>query len=397
AAQTEHPGKKTKWYFETAKARKISSFIELARPKCEIEVEQLDTHPFLFNVKNGTLDLLTGELLPHNPEHFLTKCLDIEFDPDAECPRWKEFLSSIMGGSENLVSYLQRAVGYSLTGDVREQIMFLLHGNGANGKSTFLDTVADLLGEYAQTAPTEMLMAKRGDKGVPNDIARLRGSRFVTAVETEEGRRLSEVLVKQLTGGDKITARFLNQEFFEFTPSHKIFLATNHLPKVKGTDHAIWRRLPLIPFKQTFWNPDKGEEGPPELRMDKTLPAKLREELPGILTWALTGCLNWKRDGLGWPPEVRAATDAYQSDQDSLASFLDECCTIGDTFVVAMADLYAAYCRWADDAGERASSKKELGKRLEERGFRPDTGSGHKAIRRGIGLLQPVKEPTMEF
>jgi putative DNA primase/helicase len=388
AARDADPAAKSKWFFSSASAKAIRGMLESAQSKRSMVADDLDTHPFFLNVQNGTIDLQTGELLPHNPEHYLSRCLPIHFDPEAECLQWKDFLMSIMGGNENLVQYLQRAIGYSLTGNVREQVMFILHGNGANGKSTFLNTIQSLLGEYALQMDSETITSRQQTK-IANDIARLRGARFVATSETGEGRRLDENKVKQMTGDDVLVGEFKFQEQFEFRPTHKIWLATNHLPRVKGTDHAIWRRLPLIPFSQTFWNPEKGESGPDELRMDKTLSEKLQSEAVGILTWAITGCLNWKNQGLGWPAEVMQATDAYRSTQDTLQVFLDEECFFGEKAQVKMSTLYGAYTAWASESGERPMSKKELGQRLEERGFRPERGSGNAPIRRGIGILAP--------
>lgn len=377
---------KAKWFFSSASARSIRGMLESAQSKRALTAEDLDTHPFLLNVRNGTIDLETGGLMEHSPEHYLTRCLPIEFNHEAECPRWREFLASIMGGSEALVSYLQRAVGYSLTGNVREQVMFIMHGTGANGKSTFLNTIQHLLGEYALQMDSDTITSRQQTK-IANDIARLRGARFVATSETGEGRRLDENKVKQMTGDDVLVGEFKFQEQFEFRPTHKIWLATNHLPKVRGTDHAIWRRLPLIPFGQTFWDPEKGETGDETLKVNKKLGEVLKKELPGILAWAVAGCLYWKKQGLGWPEEVRAATNAYRSDQDTLQMFIDEKCFTQDGAFVKMSDLYQSFLDWAKDSGERPISKKELGTRLEDRGFKPEKGNGNVAIRRGIALL----------
>jgi putative DNA primase/helicase len=243
--------------------------------------------------------------------------------------------------------------------------MFVLYGSGANGKSTFLNTSRFLLGDYAQQTPADTLMVRDGNKS-SNDLARLCGTRFVSAVETEEGRRLSEVLIKQLTGGDPIVARFLFHEFFEFIPQFKIFLATNHRPEIHGTDEAIWRRIRLIPFEITI----------PEKERDKNLESKLRSELSGILNWAVEGCLAWRRDGLQAPEEVKKATTAYRLEMDSLASFFEDRCLIDSSLRVPAKDLYAAYQAWCNDNAEREVSSTTFGKRLKERQFTPKkTGS----------------------
>jgi len=376
---------KAGWALTSMSNKVIKNSIERARSKAPIIPEQLDTSLFLLNCRNGTLNLQSGKLLPHNRGHLITKMIPVDYDANATCPLWRQSIGRIFGGSEELIAFMQRAIGYTLTGDIREQMIFILHGNGANGKSTLLDTIGALMSDYGQQTPADTLMMKR-DRGIPNDIARMRGARFISAVETEEGRRLSEVLVKQLTGGDLITARFLNQEFFEFKPTHKIFLATNHLPRVKGTDHAIWRRLPLIPFDVQFWNPDKDESGPPELKADKTLPAKLLEELPGILNWALEGCLSWQKTGIGWPAAVRQASNAYRADMDTLNTFLTEMCEEDKDARIPMKPLYAAYKKWCHDNGEPEASQKSFGKSLEERGYKAVSGTGNVAMRCGIVL-----------
>ncbi len=218
-------------------------------------------------------------------------------------------------------------------------------------------------------------MAKKGAH--PTELADLFGARLVAAQETEDGRRMAEGLVKQLTGGDRIKARYMRQDFWEFDPTHKVWLATNHKPEVRGTDHAIWRRIRLIPFDVII----------PKAEQDPRLPEKLRAELPGILAWAVEGCLLWQREGLGEPEEVKAATEGYRAEQDVLATFFRERCVTQPGAWVPIADLYAAYVEWAEDGGEVAENKRRFGNRLTERGFVADTGTGNVAIRRGIALL----------
>jgi putative DNA primase/helicase len=254
--------------------------------------------------------------------------------------------------------FLQRAVGYSLTADIREQCFFLLYGAGSNGKSTFIKTISALFADYARTTPVETLLVRHGNN-IPNDVARLKGARFVSAVETEGGKRLAESLVKQLTGGDKVAARFLHREFFEFEPTFKLWLAVNHKPKIRGTDHAIWRRIRLIPFTVTI----------PDSEQDKDLPEKLREELPGILRWAVEGCLWWQRDGLGTPEVVKAATAGYQTEMDVVGNFLAECTESENGATVTTKELYDSYMRWCEQAGEKPITKRDLGTHLSERGF----------------------------
>ncbi|MFN0150823.1 MAG: phage/plasmid primase, P4 family [bacterium] len=340
--------------------------------------EDFDCDPHAFNVKNGTIDLRTGELRPHAPTDGITKVAGVHWDESAQCPRWQSFLSEIMDGNARLICFLRRAIGYSLTGSVREQALFIAHGSGANGKSTLLETIRALLNDYAKATPAETFLVNRNDS-IRCDLAALRGARLVVAQETESGRRLAESLVKQLTGGDALTARHLYREFFTYVPTFKPWLVTNHRPRIVGTDHAIWRRVHLIPFAVTF---------APE-RQDKDLVATLRSELPGILTWAVRGAMEWNAEGLRPPEEVKAATDAYRRDQDTLADFLEERCIVGETLVSTVADLFRAYTTWCESTGERALGSRTFGEALEERGFHAHKGAKGSRLRRGL-MLQAV-------
>lgn len=356
---------------------RIKAMVALAQSEegIPVLVDELDRDPWLLTVENGTLDLRTGELRPHRRDDLITKLAPVEYAPDATCPTWERFLSRIMGGKQEVVTFIQRAVGYSLTGDTSEQVLFFLYGTGANGKSTFLETIRAMLGDYALQMAADTLMA-RSDRAQTNDVARLRGARFVAATEAEEGRRLAEVLVKQITGGDAIVARFLYGEHFEFKPALKLFLAANHKPVIKGTDNGIWRRIRLIPFEVTI----------PEDERDKHLPEKLKEELSGILAWAVRGCLDWQREGLGLPAEVKAATDSYRADVDILAAFLDECCLADPQAMASAKQLYGAYVKWAEENNEHPASQRAFGMRLRERGFEKcHTRSG--IYWKGVGVL----------
>jgi len=356
---------------------RINAMIALAEsePGITVTPDQMDDNPWLLNCLNGTLDLQKGILLPHNREDLITKLAPIEYDVNAECPTWIKFLKQILKNSEGLITFLQKAVGYCLTGDTREQVLFFLFGIGANGKSTLINIMMALLGDYAMQTPTETLMlADRG--GIPNDIARLKGARFVAAVEAGEGRRMAEVLVKQLTGGDKITARFLHQEFFEYVPQCKIFLAANHKPVIKGTDQAIWRRIKMLPFTMTI----------PEEQQDKQLLNKLKAELPGILAWAVKGCLVWQKSGLGTPEEVTAATAGYRAEMDVIAGYIDEKCHINPAATAQAGEIYGSYCQWCRDNGEKEQSQRKFGGALTERGFQRARGVGGRFLWRGIGL-----------
>jgi putative DNA primase/helicase len=385
---------------------KLKAMVESAQSEECIPVapEAFDNNPWLLNALNGTLDLTTGALRPHERAALLTRCLPIAYDPDATCPTWLSFLWRIMGGTrreedtehmsagalehrqaadgraQRLIAFLQRAIGYGLTGMTREQCLFVLHGGGSNGKSTFLEALQALLGDYAQSTPSASLLDKNRHDGIPNDIARLRGARLITAVEIGEGKRLNEELVKRLTGQDTLTGRFLFAEFFDFRAEFKLFIACNHLPTIRGTDHAIWRRIRLIPFTVTI----------PDDEQDKNLPAKLRAELPGILRWAVQGCLDWQRQGLQPPDVVQAATAGYRSYMDVVGKFLEGRCIVDvNNFSIRThaTKLYQAYRRWCEDEGEHEPmTQTAFGRRLTDRGIVAEKGKQHQTWRIGVGL-----------
>ncbi|MGI6102308.1 MAG: phage/plasmid primase, P4 family [Bacillota bacterium] len=356
--------------------RKLHAMINLASSEEGIPAlpEELDNGAYLLNVGNGTLDLTTGALLTHKRKDLLTKLTPIEYDPDAKAPRWEAFVAWAMDNNQNLISFLQRAIGYSLTADVSEQVLFFCHGTGDNGKSVFLETILAMLGPYGKTTAQNLLMASRFDDH-PTGVADLMGTRMAVSIETGESRRLDETLVKSLTGGDRIKARFMRQDFFEFEPTHKIWLATNHKPIIRGTDHAIWRRIRLIPFSMKI----------AEEKKDPQLVDKLKKELPGILAWAVEGCLQWQEHGLGLPEEVKAATDKYRQEMDVLGDFIDECCYVDVSAIASAQDLYDEYREWCETTGERAQTRTWFGRRLGDRGFEREKRSG-KIWWLGIGL-----------
>jgi putative DNA primase/helicase len=338
-------------------AKRIASCLELAQSEPGIPVlpGDLDTDRMLLNVLNGTIDLRTGQLRPHRREDLITKLARVSYDPAAECPLWERSLARWADHNEGLITYLQRVVGYGMTADVSEQLLWLFYGPGANGKSTFLLLLLALLGDYAMQAVADLLMAKKHEAH-PTERADLFGKRLVATIETEEGKRMAEALMKQLTGGDKVRARRMRQDFFEFSPTHKIILCANHKPVVRGTDHAVWRRIKLVPWTQTITDEEK----------DKALPDKLKGELPGILNWALRGCLDWQKEGLGEPDEVRQATAEYQAEQDTVAKFLAECCLRVAQARVKVSALYEAYGRWS---GDKLTTQPEFNERLRAKGF----------------------------
>lgn len=356
---------------------RIRSMVALAQSErgIPIQVRELDSDPWKLNVLNGTLDLKTGRLRCHSRADLHTRLAPVEYDPRAACPQWDAFLHRVLGEDDELGSFVQRVAGYTLTGNTDEQVLFFLYGKGANGKSTFLAVLHELLGEYARTASFDTFIQKQRS-GATNDIARLAGARYVTAQEAEGGAHLSEAMLKQVTGGDTVAARFLYAEHFEFTPSFKLYLAANHKPVIRGTDCAIWRRIRLIPFTVTI----------PEKEQDKDLVRKLKQELPGILAWAVRGCFDWQRSGLGDPPAVTEATDEYRQESDALGSFLAECCAIARNAHAPASGLYSAYENWGERNGEQLVSKKAFGMELGERGFtrRKTSGRNHWE---GVGLL----------
>lgn len=336
----------------------ITNCLSLAHGELPIVPESLDRDKFLLNLDNGTYDLKALEIRDYDPDDYITKIAPVSHDPKAVCPMWDAFLDRVMGGDPELVYFLQKCVGYSLTGDTSEQCLFILYGEGQNGKSTFLETVSAMIGDYAQQTPVETLMIKRNDS-ISNDIARLQGARFVAAIEVEEGKRLAESLIKQMTGGDRITARFLHAEYFEFVPEFKLWLGTNHKPVIRGTDFAIWRRIRLIPFTVKI---------PPE-EIDLDLGEKLKTELPGILNWALAGYHAWKNEGLKPPEAVTVASEGYRAEMDVLSAFLDDRCIIDRAAMVKNSELYSAYVEWAEETGEFKKSSRKLNAALVERGF----------------------------
>ncbi|USY31717.1 phage/plasmid primase, P4 family [Bacillus velezensis] len=351
------------------------------RPMVAVRKQDLDSHKYLFNCENGVIDLKTGELLPHDRDFLFTKISSVAYQKDADCPNWKAFLESIFideQGQPNyeIINFMQKAIGYSLTGDTTEQVMFFLFGNGRNGKSTFINTVQQLLGDYGRQTNSDTFIKKKNDSSINNDIARLDGARFVSAVESEEGQQLSESLVKQITGGEKMSARFLRQEYFEFTPEFKVFFTTNHKPIVKGSDEGIWRRIRLVPFTVTI----------PKEKVDKKLPQKLAAEMPGILRWAVEGCLKWQKEGLKEPEVIRKATEGYREDMDILGPYMSERCVVHPSAKIEAKELYKDYKNWCYENDEIELKNRAFYRQIEIRGFKKENGAKNKVFFYGIGL-----------
>ncbi len=372
------------WAKQSERKGAIEAAIALAETEREVIVmpDELDRDPWLFSCTSGSVDLRTGELRAHQRDDLLTKRSGTSYNPNAKCPMFESFLDKIMNGNSELKVFLQTAIGYSLTGLTREQCVFILHGTGANGKSTLLEILRELFGDYAMNSDFTTF-AVRDRTGASGDLARLAGARFVTAIETEPGEKLSLSRIKQVTGGDRVTARHLFQSEFEFTPQFKLFLAVNHKPHVRSTDHAIWRRIKLIPFRVTI----------PDAEQDKDLLEKLRAELPGILAWAVQGCLKWQKPGLQTPSDVEEATQEYREDTDRLHGFIEDCCERYDDAETPLSDLYESYCAYCDKNHEKAMSKNQFATSLTERGFEPVRfGKKRTRSRKGIRLIAPQNE-----
>ena len=329
------------------------------QPTVPISNNELDRDLLLFNCKNGTIELKSGKLRSHRKEDLLTVLVPYDYKPEVECPRWLEFLDQVTGGDKDLQGYLQRATGYSLTGVTKSQVLFFLYGLGNNGKSTFITTVRSLLGGYAGRANTDIFMVRdKGGAGHREDLANIEGKRFISASELVEGKRLDVSLVKDITGGETIRASRKYEHETEFLPQAKIWLIGNHKPVITDTTLSIWRRVKLIPFTVTIADSD----------VDPDLPAKLETELPGILAWAVKGCLSWQRGGLQEPPVITNATKSYRKEEDILGDFLDDCCVVEQGAMATKVELRESYTNWCNKASVDPISTRKFRDCLMERG-----------------------------
>lgn len=365
------------WSRASESHRGMVNMVNVARADAHVAItpDVLDGDHWLLNCQNGTIDLRTGTLRPHAPTDLITKLAPVAYDPDAAAPSWEPTVSTIFAGKAAMIAFIQRLFGYFLTGQVSEQKLPIFYGTGANGKSTIINTLLELMGkDYGMQADPNLLMARK-QEGHPTERADLFGKRLVITAETAEGARLNEPLLKQLTGGDHIRARRMYEDPWEFAPTHKPVLITNHKPEIRGTDHGIWRRVLLVPFEVTI----------PDDQQDKALPAKLTAERAGILAWAVRGCLAWQQIGLNPPAEIGAATHAYRGEQDVLGAFMAECCVTGDSAVRAKAnDLYARYRAWCETNGEHSVTMRRFGLAMTERRFQRHQSNGTWYL--GIGL-----------
>ncbi len=335
-------------------------------------ISEFDTDPGLLNLRNGVLDLYRQDILPHRADFYITKILPIEYRPGAMAPAFTKFIDQVTDGNKELQHYLQKAIGYALTGCTEEQCLFILYGTGANGKSTFIETIKALLSEYAVTIPVEALLSRTN--GMASEVVRLRGARLAITGEPERGAKLSEGLIKILTGGDTVTGRGLYKDSEEFTNNAKIMLVTNHLPQIAGTDEGIWRRIRVIPFTITI----------PEDKRDKKLLQKLKAELPGILNWAVEGCTLWQKEGLESPQVVKQWTDKYREEQDVLRDFLDDCMARDAKSKILCGELYAAYTIWCRNNSEPELARKLFTAAIEARGYPKRKGTAGNLFFYGI-------------
>ncbi len=359
--------------------QRLDACLALARSEHPIADSGMtwDPDPYLLGVANGVVDLRTGMIRSEHPDDRLTMQVPVQYDVKAECPRWQQFLHQVFQRDGELIGFVQRALGYSLTGSVREQVLFLCYGTGSNGKSVFLDMLRNVLGDYAMNIPFTVLELQQRPS-LTNDLASMAGRRLVTFSETNESTRLNEARIKALTGGDPITARFLYSESFTYEPVAKFWLAVNHLPRVRDDSYGFWRRVRVLPFNEQFTGDDA----------DKGLPFKLLEELPGILNWGVQGALNWRLVGLAPPSAVMTATQAYRKDNDELDGFVADCCVVADGVRAEPGHLFSEYQRWSKEQGileRHRLGSRSFGTRIRER-FGDSVSSNGKRYFLGIGL-----------
>jgi putative DNA primase/helicase len=361
--------KLAKWATASESESRLRAAVNLAETERAVIVDlaQLDANPWLFNAGNGTIDLQTGELREHRREDLLTRITPVVYDPDASDELWAKSLVHVTGDDDELAAFLRRAIGYTLTGHTSEEVLFFVHGPTATGKSTFLEAGKAVLGEYAAVADFETFLKRHGDAGIRNDVARLAGARFVISIEVDDGKALAEGLLKLLTGGDTVAARFLYRETFEFQPNFKLWLAANSRPRVSADDAAIWRRILQVPFVHVIPEADRDERVKIQLRTNPDVHS-------AILTWAVQGCLEWQQVGLAVPQSVRDYTNEYRAENDPLRDWLADCCQLEANAWTPYAELRDSYEKWCETNGEKPLDAKRLAGAL--------TGKGCTAVKR---------------
>lgn len=366
-----------------ASAQTVAAVERLARADRQhaATIDQWDADPWLLNTPGGVVDLRTGELRPAACADYMTKITAVA--PGGERHLWQSFLSRITNGNEDLQRFLQRMCGYALTGVTREHALFFLYGTGANGKSKFLNAIAGVMGDYAKTAPIETFLDSKNQHH-PTDLAGLQGARLVTAIETDDGRRWAESKIKTLTGGDRIAARFMRQDFFEYVPQFKLIVAGNHKPGLRTVDEAVRRRFNLLPFTVTI----------PVHERDPELDEKLRKEWPGILKWMVEGCLSWQSEGMQAPKAVSEATQDYFASEDLLARWIEDRCDVSGAHWTSTTALFTDWRTWCDQNQEYAGSQKSFSQNLESHGFSPKRTNQNRGYL-GIGLVTDVTDTTV--
>lgn len=350
-----------KWHEQSQNASRLEAVTKLLETRLVVTLKDLDRNPWLLNVANGTLDLRTADLRSHDPTDLMTQITEVEWHDDAACPEWVAFVDGAMGGDRELACYLQRLVGYALTALTTEHILAFFYGGGRNGKSTFVQTLRTMLGEYACAAPRDLLFEDKAGQRHPAELARLYGKRLAICAEIGEHTTLDEAKVKDLTGGDSVSVRRMREDFWDLEPTHTLFLSGNHKPTVRGDDLGIWRRIRLVPWLVTV----------DEANVDRDLPMKLKAELPGILRWAVNGCLEWQRMGLAEPKIVLEATKDYRAESDVLGEFLTSHAVFHSDARVSRQFFRESYEKWCEEAGHRPLGAKKVGQRLRERGVEP--------------------------
>lgn len=367
-----------------ASESRIKAMLGLVKSEPEIAVsaDRLDADPWVLNLVNGTLDLKTGELKPHNRDDLITKVAPVEYRPEASHPTWSRFLDDTTGGDADFAAFLQRAVGYSLSGSTAEEKLFFAHGPAATGKSTFIEAIKATLGNYAMTADFETFLERKGASGPRNDVARLAGARFVASVEVSDGRKMAQGLVTMLTGGDTVSARMLYKEHFDFCPRFKLWLGANHAPYVDSDDTAMWRRIIMLPFDHVV----------PVEKRDPSIKDTLKndpEARSAILAWAVAGCTAWQTLGLAVPDVVNGATGSLRDEMDSSKDFFTEQCVFGPGYWAESRRLRSTYVEYAESMGIRYPlSVRQFNERLKVSGCRPEKKHEQRGWA-GVGLVQP--------